>query len=140
MSTNKVKIASNGNVSISSPAFAHPEVQQWLRPYQLGKVKGQMTYCPQGNALRFEPLLMKKHTPKVKAQTYVSTSQVSLYKDKVKISTSLPLSLSKEEMDLALAEENYLIERAFMLGLCRALVMDALNKEEEEEHEEHATF
>lgn len=135
---NKVKIASNGNVSISSAAFRHPQVQQWLRPYQLGKVKGQMTYCPQGNALKFEPLVMKKHPPKVKAQTIVANTQVALYKDKVKISTSLPLSLSKEEMDLALAEENYLIERAFMLGLCRALVIDALNKEEEER--EHATF
>ena len=137
---NKVKIASNGNVSISSPAFAHPQVQQWLKPYQIGKVKGQMTYSPQGNALQFEPLHTTKHPPKVKAQTIVATSKVALYKDKVKISTSLPLTLTKEEMDLALAEENYLIERAFMLGLCRALVMDALNKEEEEEHEEHATF
>lgn len=132
--SNKIKIASNGNVSISSPAFIHPEVQQWLRPYQIGKVKGQMTYCPQGNALQFEPLVMKKHPPKVKAQTIVANTQVALYKDKVKISTSLPLTLTKEEMDLALAEENYLIERAFMLGLCRALVIDALNKEEEEEH------
>lgn len=136
--TNKVKITDNGCVSISSPAFTHPQVQQWLEPYQIGKVKGQMTYSPQGNTLQFEPFSLKKQPPKVKAQTHVSKTQVSLYKDKVKISTSLPISLTKEEMDLALAEENYLIERAFMLGMCRALVMDALNKEEEERG--HATF
>ena len=130
--TNKITINSKGCVKISSPAFSQPQVQEWLEPYKIGKVKGNMHYAGNNDTLQFEPLRLHKHPPKVKAKTYIANSQVALYKDMVKITTSLPLSMTKEEMDLSLAEENYLIERAFMLGLCRSLVIDSMNKEEEE--------
>ena len=129
--TNTIKFDDNGSVSISSSAFTHPQVQQWLEPFKIKQVKGNMHYCPHNETLQFEPLRLHKHPPKVKAKTHIAHSQVALYKDMIKISTSLPLSMSKAEMDLTLQEENYLVERAFMLGLCRALVIDSMNKEEE---------
>ena len=130
--TNKFVIDEKGRVKISSPALSLPQVKEWLEPYKLGKVKGNMYYAAHNDTLQFEPITARKHPPKVKAKTFIANSQVAIYKDMVKISTSLPLSMSKEEMDLSLAEENHLIERAFMLGLCRALVLQSLNQEEEE--------
>lgn len=131
----KVELTVNGGVSISTHQFSSPLIQYWLEPFKISKVKGEVFYCPEEEALCFKPYTAsKQQAPKVKQKCLVSKTQVALYKDKLKLSLSLPLSMNNEEMSVTLLEEYYLVAKAIMLDLRKALELGSLKKEYESKY------
>ena len=109
-----VELAHNGQVIIRAEELGLPGLI--TTPFADRKVSGRM-YLNKRTELVFEPYLVGKRLPKMRQKEVVGQTEIARYADKLKVSLSLPLKMSKELMALTLMEQASLVAEALRTGL-----------------------
>lgn len=111
-----VELAHNGQIIIRAEELGLPGLID-LKPFCDKKVPGRMYFNKQRTELVFEPYLVGKRMQKMRQKEVVGQVEVARYSDKLKVSLSLPLKMSKELMALTLMEQASLVAEALQSGL-----------------------
>lgn len=109
-----VELAHNGQVIIRAEELGLPGLI--TTPFADRKVSGRM-YLNTRTELVFEPYLVGKRMQKVRQKEVVGQVEVARYCDKLKLSLSLPVKMSKELMALTLMQQAALVAEALQSGL-----------------------
>lgn len=110
-----VELAHNGQVIIRAEELGLPGLIS--TPFADRKVSGRMYLSKERSELVFEPYLVGKRMQKVRQKEVVGQVEVARYADKLKLSLSLPVKMSKELMSLTLLEQASLVAKALQSGL-----------------------
>lgn len=113
-----VELAHNGQVIIRAEELGLPGLI--TTPFADRKVSGRM-YLNKRTELVFVPYLVGKRMQKVRQKEVVGQVEVARYCDKLKLSLSLPVKMSKELMALTLLEQASLVAEALRTGLYERL-------------------
>ena len=110
-----VELAHNGQVIIRAEELGLPGLI--TTPFADRKVSGRMYLSKERSELVFEPYLVGKRMQKVRRKEVVGQVEVARYADKLKVSLSLPLTMSQSLMSLTLLEQASLVAEALRTGL-----------------------
>lgn len=104
----------NGRVIISSEEISLPGLID-MKPFCDKKVPGRMYLNKQRGELIFDPYCTGQK--KMRQKEVVGQVEVARYCDKLKLSLSLPVKMSKKLMSLTLLEQASLVAEALRTGL-----------------------
>ena len=121
-----VELAHNGQVIIRAEELGLPGLI--TTPFADRKVSGRM-YLNKRTELVFEPYLVGRRMQKMRQKEVVGQTEIARYADKLKVSLSLPLKMSKELMALTLMEQASLVAEALQSGLYERMLHTTENGE-----------